>query len=524
MRPAYDIIVIGAGHNGLTSAAWLAKAGRKVLVLERRETLGGVAATEELIPGFHFNIGAPDAGMLLPSIIDSLDLQQHGLEFIDNPVSAFDPITGLTLWRDAEKTQQEMSKLSPKDAEIWQAFLHQTERHAGILNQMASMAPPALKGSSTSLLLAWARLALRLRGLGGKDMLEFLRVLPMSAYQFLNEHFESDALKGLLSTVALTGLDQGPRAAGTSFMLLYQQIGGMNGGFRSSRLIRGGLGKLSEALVKAAQANGAEIRLGTNVQRIVAENGRVTGVIIQNGEQITAKVVLSSADPQTTFLSLLGAPELTPRIARRFRNLKLQGSTASVHLALNGIPEFEAAKGDANRLTGAIVVCPSLDYAERAHDDAKYGRISENPILEARIPSILDPSLAPEGKHTMSVIFRFAPYRLCESNWDSQRERLGGIAVTTLVKYSQNLRPLISNLHIITPLDYERDYGLAEGSIFQGQMGLDQLLLMRPVPGFVGYRSPIDGLYICGAGAHPGGGVTGAPGSNAARQAHKELR
>lgn len=524
MRPAYDIIVIGAGHNGLTAAAWLAKAGRKVLVLERRETLGGVAATEELIPGFHFNIGAPDAGMLLPSVIDSLDLQQHGLEFIDNPVSAFDPITGLTLWRDAEKTQQEMSKLSSKDAEIWPVFLHQAERYADILNQMASMAPPALKGSSTSLLLAWARLALRLRGLGGKDMMEFLRVLPMSAYQFLNEHFESEALKGLLGSVGLTGLDQGPRAAGTAFMMLYQQIGGPNGGFRSARIVRGGIGNLSAALASAAEAAGAEIRTGATVKTILAKNGQVTGVRLWDGEEITSKVILSSSDPRTTFLDLLGAPQLTPRTNRRLRNIKLRGTTASVHLALSGLPDFSSARGDMQRLSGAIVICPSMDYSERAHDDSKYGRISEHPMLEARIPSLLDPSLAPPGNHSMSIIFRFAPYRLRENDWDSQREWLAELAVSTLAEFSPNLRSLISNRRVITPLDYERDYGLAEGSIFQGQMGLDQLLLMRPIPGFVGYRSPVEGLHLCGAGAHPGGGVTGAPGLNAAKQADKELR
>ena len=524
MKTDYDVIVIGGGHNGLVAAAWLAKAGRKVLVLERRNTLGGVAATEELIPGYHFNIGALDAGMLLPQVIDALNLKRHGLEFIENPVAAFDPNTGLTLWRDIEKTQQELSKLSPKDAEAWPAYLKQTERFASLLTQMAGMQPFALKGSLPSLLLAWARLALRLRGLGSKDMMEFLRVLPMSAYQFLNQRFENAALKGLLSSVALTGLMQGPRAAGTAFMLLYQQIGGTSGGYRSSHAVRGGVGQLITALTKAAQAAGAEIRPGAAVQSLLTENGRITGVRLSDGGTIRAKVVLSSADPRTTFLVLLGAPELSPRFSRRFRNLKFQGSTASVHLALSGLPDFPKANGDAHRLSGSIVICPSIDYAERAHDDAKYGRSSENPILEVRIPSLLDPSLAPTGKHTMSIIFRFAPYRLRESDWDSQRERLGDVAVSTLAKYAPKIESLITDRRIITPLDYEKDYGLTEGSFSHGQMGLDQLLLMRPVPGFAGYRSPIDGLYLCGAGAHPGGGVTGASGLNAAKQAHKELR
>jgi phytoene dehydrogenase-like protein len=524
MKTDYDVIVIGGGHNGLVAAAWLAKAGRKVLVLERRGTLGGAAATEELIPGYQFNIGAPDAGMLLPQVIETLDLKRHGLGFIENQVAAFDPISGLTLWRDTEKTQQEISKFSPKDADAWPKYLKQTERFANILAQMASLQPFALKGSSAGLLASWGRLALRLRGLGGRDMMEFMRVLPMSAYQFLNERFESPRLKGLLASVALTGLMQGPRAAGTAFMLLYQQIGAPNGGYRSAHTVRGGVGQLIAALAKAAQAAGVEIRTGTKVQTLVTEKGRVTGVRLNGGEEIRAKAVLSSADPRSTFLELLGAPELSPRFSRRFRNLKLQGSTASVHLALSGLPELPSANGDTQRLGGAIVISPSIDYAERAHDDVKYGRISENPILEVRIPSLLDTSLAPADKHSMSIIFRFAPYRLRESDWDSQRERLGDVAISTLAKYAPNIQSLVAERRVITPLDYERDYGLAEGSEMHGQMSLDQLLLMRPVPGFAGYRSPIDGLYLCGAGAHPGGGVTGAPGLNTARQAHKELR
>lgn len=536
MSAAYDFIVIGGGHNGLTSAAWLAKAGRKVLLLERRATLGGVAATEELIPGFRFNVGASDAGMLLPQVIDSLELEHHGLEFIDNPVAAFDPITGLTIWHDAEKTQQELSKFSAKDANTWPEYVNQSGRFADILTQMASLAPPALKGSPTNLLLAWARLALRLRALGGKEpspairgqfkssMMEFLRVLPMSAYQSLNERFESNALKGMLASVALTGLDQGPRAAGTAFTLLYHQLGRRSDGFRSTRVARGGVGDLIEALAEAAMDAGAEIRTDSGVSAILAESGRVRGVRLNSGDEIRANTILSSADPRTTFLDLLGAPQLTPLTSRRIRNIKLRGTTASIHLALNGLPDFPSAGGDTQRLTAAIVICPSMDYAEHAHDDAKYGRISEHPIIEARIPSLLDPSLALVGKHTMSIIFRFAPYRLRANDWDSERERLGDIALDTLSKFSPNLRSLIADRRIITPLDYEREYGLAEGSIHQGQMSLDQLLLMRPVPGFVGYRSPIDGLYLCGAGAHPGGGVTGAPGLNAAMQALREMR
>ncbi|MGH2582055.1 MAG: phytoene desaturase family protein, partial [Anaerolineales bacterium] len=358
--------------------------------------------------------------------------------------------------------------------------------------------------------------------LGKRDMLELLRVLPMSAHQYLNGHFENDALKGLLGSVSVTGLMQGPRASGAAFMLLYQQLGGTNGGYRSSRIVRGGVGKVSEALAAALKAHSGEIRTGASVSKILVERHRIVGLRLDSGDEIEANLILSSADPRTTFFGLLGGPELSPRIVRRLRSLKQRGSTASVHLALSDLPDFPSANGDAKRLTGAIVICPDMDYAERAYDDAKYGRISTAPILEVRIPSLLDQSLAPGGQHTMSIVFRYAPYHLRDSGWDTQHEKLGDLAIETLNEYAPNLKHITLNRKVITPLDYERDYRLAEGSIMHGQMGLDQLLLMRPVPGFIGYRSPVSGLYLCGAGAHPGGGLTGLPGLNAAKQASQE--
>jgi len=526
VRADFDAIVIGGGHNGLAAAAWLAKAGRKVLVLERRATLGGVAATEELFPGFRFNTGAPDAGLLSPQVIDALDLNKHGLEFIESPVAAFAPKAdgrGLTLWRDAERSAMEIAAFSAKDARAFEEYVRQTRRFAGVLAQMARFQPPTLTRNSIGLLAAWAGLALNVRGLGGRDMMEFMRVLPMSAAQYLNEHFESDALKGLLGSFSVTGSMQGPRASGTAFMLLYQLMGAGNG-YRASQVVKGGVGRLSEVLARAAKAHGAEVRTGVWVKEIVAEGGKVKGVRLENGDWVEAKAVLSSADPRTTFLNLLGPGQLEPRMMRRLRSVKLRGSTTSVQLALSGAPEFTAAGGDAQRLQGDIVICPSLDYAERAYDDAKHGRMSAQPILIARLPSLLDAALGPTGKQAMSIIVRYARYKLNESDWNAQRERLGDLVVDTLAQYAPNLKSLIANRKVITPIDYERDYGLAEGSEMHGQMGLDQLLLMRPAPGFVGYRSPINGLYLCGAGAHPGGGVTGLPGIGAAKQAQREMQ
>jgi phytoene dehydrogenase-like protein len=525
MKSDFDAIVIGGGHNGLAAAAWLAKAGRKVLVLERRATLGGAAATEELFPGFHFNTGAPDAGLLSPQVIDALEMNKHGLEFIESPVAAFAPQAdgrGLTLWRDAERSAMEIAAFSAKDARAFHNFVRQSQRFAAVLAQMARLQPPTLKRNSLGLLAAWARLAVGVRGLGGRSMMAFLRALPMSAAQYLNEQFESDALKGLLSSFSVTGSMQGPRASGTAFMLLYQMMGAESG-YRTSHVLKGGVGQLSEILARAASGHGAEIRTRAEIRNINVKGNKVVGVTLASGETISAGTVLSSADPRTTFLNLLGPGQLEPRVMRRLRSVKLRGSTAGVHLTLNGLPEFTAAGSDAQRLQGDIVICPSLDHAERAYDDAKHGRMSAQPILIARIPSLLDANLAPAGKHTMSILVRYAPYKLGETNWDEQRERLGELVVSTLSNYAPNLQSLITNLRVITPLDYERDYGLAEGGEMHGQTGLDQLLLMRPAPGFVGYRSPIDGLYLCGAGAHPGGGVTGLPGFLAAKQAYRDI-
>lgn len=532
MTSQYDAIVIGSGHNGLVAALRLAKAGRKVLVLERHHVLGGAAATEELIPGFRFNIGAPNANLLSSQVLALLGSQAP--EFIESPVGAFAPMAdgrNLTLWRDKERTAMELAQLSARDAQAYWEFTRQAERFAGVLSQMAHLRPPSLTTNPLGLLTAWARLALRLRGLGGKDMMEFLRILPMDADNWLNEHFEIEALKGLYAAYATTGLMQGPRASGTAFMLLYQLMGG-----QAARAVRGGVGTVSAALAAATRAQGAELRTGAAVRRIQTADGRVRGVELEGGEIIEAAAVLSSADPRTTFIDLLGPAQLQPRIYRRLRSLKLRGSTASVHFALSALPEFTAANGEASRLQGDIVISPSPDYAERAYDDAKHGRLSAQPVLIARIPSLLDSSLAPSGQHAMSVTVRYAPYnvnkytgkqgntdsQVSAENWDTWREPLADLVTESLSQHALNLKPATLNRAVLTPLDYERTYGLAEGSEMHGQMGLDQLLLQRPVPGFVGYRSPIAGFYLCGAGAHPGGGLTGLPGLLAAEQALQE--
>lgn len=527
MKADYDAIVIGGDANGLVAAAMLAKAGQRLALFEPRASLGGIAATEELVPGFHFNVGYPDAGLFSPEAARILNLERHGLEWIDSPAAAFAPQAdgrALTLWRDPERSVAELAAFSHKDAAAFPGFAAQNEKFAAVLAAMAQAIPPALKDNSTNNLLDWARIALKTRRLGRRDMMEFLRVLPLSAYHYLNQNFESDALKGLFAALSVTTLMQGPRAAGTAFMLLYQGLGGQSAGYRSSQLPRGGTGALIRALEAAARGQGVEIHTQSPVRSVFVKNYRAAGIVLATGETITARALLSAADPRNTFLDLVGAPNLEPRVVRRLQNIKYRGSTATVHLALSSLPEFPGATDDPSRISGDITISPSMDYAEHACDDAKYGRISQNPILIARIPSNLDPSLAPDGYHAMSITFRYAPYRLREAAWDAHRERLADLAIETLTLYVTRNTLNIKDAQVITPLDYERDYGLPEGSFTHGQMGLDQLLLMRPIPGFNGYRSPVDGLYLCGPGAHSGGGLTGLPGYNSARQALKEIR
>ncbi|MBE7552346.1 MAG: NAD(P)/FAD-dependent oxidoreductase [Anaerolineales bacterium] len=539
----YDALIIGGGHNGLVTAAYLAKAGKKVLVLERRDTLGGAAATEEIWPGFKINTGASDAGMLRPEVVAELGLRRHGLEFIESQVTAFAPQPNgpaLTLWRDPRETRAEIARFSPADAEKFPAFMRLVTALTSILDNIMTLTPPSLEEAKPGDLFPWAKLGLKLKGLGQREMMEFLRVLPMTAQEFLDEWFESEALKGLLGAAGISGTMQGPQSSGTAFVLLYHYLGAADGGFKATRLVRGGTGQLVAALASAARQYGAELRTGAEVSRILlAENPntgetQAVGVVLAGGEEILAKAVISNADPRRTLFGLVGAPNLEPHLIRRVRNIRYRGCVAKVNLALNGLPEFTSLpEGDAAEnnayLGGHIVISPTLEYLERAYDDAKYGRFSAQPYLDVIIPSVLDPSLAPAGQHVMSITMQYAPYKLQGreqgSGWDErQKQALVDKIVDTLAHYAPNLKDLIRHCQILTPLDWEQEYGLTEGSIFHGEMGLDQLLFMRPVPGYGQYRTPVGRLYLCGAGTHPGGGVTGAPGYNAAREILSDLK
>jgi phytoene dehydrogenase-like protein len=523
MDKHYDAIIIGAGHNGLVAAALLAQKGKKVLLLEKRAVLGGVGATEEIFPGFKVPTGAHDAGLFQDEIVKALFLKMQGLEFRESPVLIFAPQPygrGLTLWRDVAKSAEEIVHFSRRDGERFPAYVAQVGQMSRILQQMMLLSPPDLGDRSLAELYAWGKVGLKVKGMGNREMMEFLRVLPMPAAEFLDEWFESEALKGALGAGSVTGTMQGPRSAGTALMMLYQAADG-RGNFRASRYVRGGIGQLAGSLAEAARQDGAEIRTGAGVSKILLRDGRAVGVRLADGQEIGASIVISNADPRRTFLDLVGAPNLEPRFVRPLRNIIFRGSTAKVNLALSGLPHFNG-QTETEQLGGHILISPSLEYIERAYDDAKYGHVSQHLFLDAVIPTVLDNTLAPAGQHILSVTVRYTPYRLRERDWDEQRSSLGDQVVGTLAQYAPDLPELILDRQVLTPLDWERVYGLTEGSIFHGQMGLDQMLVMRPVPKWSQYATPIENLYLCGAGTHPGGGITGAPGYNAARQVLKQ--
>jgi phytoene dehydrogenase-like protein len=525
MNDHYDAIVIGAGHNGLVTATYLAKAGHRVLVLERREMVGGAAVTEEVFPGFKFDMGPHCINRLHPTLVSDLQLGKHGLELLPLDPAVFAPTLDsdhLLLWRKPELTIDSIRQLSEMDAKRWTGFATLVAKATGLLESIYSTPPDVLSKKKKDV---WElmKMAGRLRRLGARDMTEVLRILPMTAVELLDEWFETDLLKGTLGAVGITGICQGPMAAGTAFLFLHHHVGARQGLLRAPLRVRGGTGGLSRALESAARSAGVEVRTNAWVERIVTDAGKATGVALVDGEQIDGSRVISNADPKRTLCDLLDPSNLDPDFLRRVLNIKFRGVCARVNLALGELPEFTCVPGEGPHLHGLISISPSLKYLERAFDDAKYGEPSREPYLEAVIPSLTDPSLAPAGKHVMSILVQYAPYHLKHGIWDdAKRDALGDQVVKTLAAYAPNIESAILHRQVLTPLDLEAVFRLTEGNIYHGEMTLDQLFFMRPVPGWARYRTPVEGLYLCGAGTHPGGGVTGVPGYNAAREILKD--
>ncbi len=521
MSERYDAVLVGAGHNGLVCAAYLARAGLSVLVLERREMVGGAAVTEELFPGFRFDSCAHRLGHLDRRVVRDLGLAGYGLQVRRPDLAVLAPLPGgdhLAIWRDPDKTAEEIRRHSPDDALRWPRFGAAMAPAVRFLGHVAAATPPELPPAASRDLLTFMQLGLRLRRMGRRELTEVLRVLPMSAAELLDEWFESEPLRGLLAAMGVTGLFMGPRAAGTAYLLL----GGLSPEaevLRPTELVAGGMGRLTEALAGAAVASGARIRTGVDVERIRTRDAKVTGVVLSDGEEVGAARVVSNVDPKRTFLGLVEPTELDPEFVRKVKNIRTRGAFAKVHLALAELPRFDGTAGRPELLEGLIRISPGLDYLERAYDDAKYGGVSRSPYLEVVIPSLTDPTLAPPGQHTMSVYVQYAPYELEKGSWDAdRREALGDRVVGTLSAYAPGIDEAILDRHVLTPADLEDVYGLTGGCASHGEMALDQLFFMRPVPECAQYRTPVRDLYLCGAGTHPGGGVSGSAGYNAARE------
>jgi phytoene dehydrogenase-like protein len=521
----YDAIVIGGGHNGLTCAAYLARGGKKVVVLERRHVLGGAAVTEEVFPGFKFSVASYVVSLLRPEIIRELDLPSHGMELL--PLDGtFTPMpNGDYLWRvnDHYKTRREIARHSRLDAEAYDEYGKAMIEMGRFAKPILSMTPPDPTSLDPRGLLELFNIGKRFRAMRFHDRVNQVQLLTMGAVDFLDQWFETDVLKATMSASGIIGTFLGVRSPGTAYVLLHHYMGEIDGSFRSWGLSRGGTGAVSEAIAAAARGFGAEIRTEAPVIRITTRNNRATGVVLANGDELDAEAVLSSLDPSQTFLQCLDPKELPSEFVEGVRRYKYRGSSGKVNLALDGLPSFTSLPGAGPHLRGAISISPSVDYMERAYDDAKYGRFSRRPYIDIVIPSLTDPSVAPPGKHVMSCFVQYAPYHLSEGNWDDQRDAFGDTVIETVSEFAPNLKNLILHRQVLTPLDIERTFGLTEGNIFQGELTLEQLFFLRPVPGWAQYVTPIDRLYMCGSATHPGGGIMGAPGKNAAARVLKDL-
>jgi len=527
MAQHYDVIVIGGGHNGLMNAAYLAKAGKKVVVLERRHVLGGAAVTEEIIPGFLFSECSYVVSLLRPEIIRDLDLPRHGLEILPLDGTFSPMLNGDYLWRmnDHGRTVREIRRHSRVDAEAYEEFSKMMTPMCRFVKPILSMIPPDPTTLRPKDLRPLHFLMQRFRDLSSDERYTLIQLMTMSAADFLDQWFETDVLKATMSASGIIGTFLGIRSPGTAYVLLHHYMGEIDGAFRSWGFSRGGTGAISNAIAAAAREAGVEIRTKASVAKIIVKDGRACGVALQSGEELTANVVSSSVDPHLTFEKFLDASELPGDFLEDVKRYKFRGSSGKVNLALDGLPEFKCLPGDGAHLRGALSISPSVEYMERAYDDAKYGDFSRRPYIDMVIPSLTDPSVAPPGKHVMSCFVQYAPYKLAQGTWDdAKREAFGDNVIDTVSEHIPNIKKLIVGRQVLSPLDLEREFGLTQGNIFQGELSLEQLFFLRPVPGWAYYKTPVENLYMCGSATHPGGGIMAAPGRIASTVILKEWK
>jgi len=520
----YDAIVIGGGHNGLTAAAYLARAGKKVLVLEKRYVLGGAAVTEEVFPGFKFSVCSYVVSLLKPNIIRELMLPKFGLELLPLE-STFTPFEDDYLMRtaDADETYREIYRHSPKDAETYSRFGPlMSQIGMAVRPILETIAPNAIRPSFSDL-SSTKKLFDHLKTLSDEQFQYLTKLMTMSSADFLDEWFEFEPLKATMSASGIIGTFMGPRSPGSAYVMLHHYMGDIDGSFRAWGFQRGGTGEVSMAIARSAQHFGAEILTEAPVQKVLVKNGRAKGVVMENGDEYNSNIVISGLDPKVTFLNLLDENDLPSDFVKDINNFRIRGSSGKVNLALDGLPDFSALPGSGHHLRGAISISPNYDHLEKAYDDAKYGNFSESPYMDIILPSVLDPDMAPSGKHVMSCFVQYAPYNI-KGGWnDDKREAFGDAVINTIAKYAPNIKDIILHRQVLTPADLESTFGLTEGNIFHGELTLQQLFALRPAVKWADYSTPIKNYFQCGSGTHPGGGITGSPGEMAAKKILKVL-
>jgi phytoene dehydrogenase-like protein len=525
-----EIVIIGGGHNALIAAFYFARKGLMPLVLERRPVVGGAAVTQEIHPGFRCSTLAHSAGPLLPVVAKDLNLAAHGVKFVDPDLQLFAPsIDGraLSLHQSESASAKSIESFSKRDAAGYHELQKSLARVAGIIRELSILTPPVIEKPSSEDLWKLFKVGRKVRALGKRNMMRLVRWGPMAVADFAAEFFETDLLRAIIAARGIFGAAMGPWSAGSTALLLLRAASDPSPAGSSARPL-GGMGALTAAIASAAKQAGAEIRTGAEVAQVVVKDGAATGVVLANGEEIAAKVVVSGADPRRTFLALLDPVHLPPSFVVKMQHYRSQGTVAKLNLALDSLPAFKALANSStpaeSALAGRIHIGPGIDYLERAFDHSKYGEFSAAPYLDIMIPSLSDPSLAPAGKHVMSICMQFAPYKLKEGNWAGQRDALRDAIIKTLAEYAPDFPGKILAAQTITPADLETEYRLTGGHPFHGELSLDQLFAMRPILGWARYRTPVRGLYLCGSGTHPGVGLTGASGAIAAREILRDLR
>ncbi len=521
MSQKYDAIIIGGGHNGLICAAYLAKAGRKVLVLEKRHVLGGAAVSEEMFPGFTFSVASYVVSLFRPHIIRELELAKHGYEVIPMDCSFLPLPNGdsLARWADPNRSRREIARFSKKDSEVYPEFSRVMTHMGKLAKAVIDHPAPDITSYHPKELANLLRLGKAFKELG-PDLLHLnTKLVTMSALDFLDQWFESDVLKAPMSVSGIIGTFQGVRSPGTAYVLLHHYMGQLDGVFRSWGFSKGGTGGISMACARAAMSYGAEVRTEAPVKNVIIKNGSATGVVLENGDEINAKIVISNLDPNRTYLKIIGENNLEADVLKEIKRFKLRGSSGKVNLALDSVPEFSCRPGDGEHIKGDIAIAPGIDYLEKAFDQAKYGEFSTRPYINAVIPTLTDPTLAPPGKHILSCFVQYAPYHIKEGaeNWPKYREAFGDTVVDTLAEYIPGLKDKILYRQVLTPRDIEQTMGLTEGNIFHGELSLEQLLFQRPMADFSKYKTSIPKLWMCGSGTHPGGGIMGASGELCAK-------